>query len=338
MLVWLMAAESVLALDTKASYKTGDTGPAGGILFFVDEQCMEAAPAFTEFEANWYEAIERCKSFKVNGIGGWYLPTKEELTVMYMELKKKDIGDFSGDFYWSFSEFSDSEAWFKCFIDDFPPFIHDKGSTYSVRLVRALGDIEIPYNRDTTAPFGSRDNPYDWSTTAAQKANANIEVGSYVRTASGNVRQATTDEVQWAKGLAAPAAAAGSAAKPTVTKSSYQTGDTGPAGGTVFFCNGQRMEAAPASTEFGASWDYAVKRCKLLNVKGIGGWHLPTKEELNAMYEQLHKQGLGGFSNSWYWSSSESNITKAWFQDFDDGYQYDGAKYYEDSVRAVQAF
>ena len=36
------------------------------------------------------------------------------------------------------------------------------------------------------------------------------------------------------------------------------------------------------------------------------GWRMPTKDELIAMYEQLHKNGKGHFQNNgWYWSSTK---------------------------------
>jgi hypothetical protein len=121
----------------------------------------------------------------------------------------------------------------------------------------------------------------------------------------------------------------------------YDPGDTGPTGGIVFIVNDQRMEAAPASTEFKARWEDAIKRCESLKVKDIGGWHLPTKEELNAMYTELKKKGLGDFSNGWYWSSSSHEISRygTWFQSFDDGYQsHNDFTYIDRSVRAVRVF
>jgi len=113
----------------------------------------------------------------------------------------------------------------------------------------------------------------------------------------------------------------------------------GPAGGEIIVVDGKKLEVAPVFTEFMAHWSDAIARCKSLKVNGIGGWHLPTKEELDAMYQQLHKQGLGGFSDSWYWSSSEYGIYEAyeaWDHNFDDGHQLLNAKRYRLSVRAVR--
>jgi hypothetical protein len=159
----------------------------------------------------------------------------------------------------------------------------------------------------------------------------------------------------------------------------YKVGDFGPAGGYIFydkgvFSNGWRyLEAAPAEIEFTAAWgaygtyvagtntgvgfgkrntEIIVERlkalgesgkaaqvCVNLNFDGYKDWFLPSKDELNLMYTNLKQKGLGGFSNNWYWSSSQYGNNSAWLQRFSDGYQND---YYNknstDSVRAVRAF
>jgi hypothetical protein len=124
----------------------------------------------------------------------------------------------------------------------------------------------------------------------------------------------------------------------------YKVGDTGPAGGIICYADGTFcLEAAPADTEFKAAWEEAKSRCAALTVNGVNGWRLPTKTELNLMYFYLKKNGLGGFSDGYYWSSSESDSTNAWGQRFSDGYQYNGLNYFYTktdtySVRAVRAF
>jgi hypothetical protein len=67
-------------------------------------------------------------------------------------------------------------------------------------------------------------------------------------------------------------------------------------------------------------------------------WRLPNKDELNAMYENLHKKGLGGFAGYYYWSSSEYNADLAWLQYFFNGYQNNINKNYDTRVRGVRAF
>jgi len=92
------------------SYKIGDKGPAGGLVFFDKGdnsdgwQYLEAAPSEFEFEANWNSAKDMCKLLNINGITGWRLPTSEELNHMYYNLKQKGLGGFSGVSYWSSTE------------------------------------------------------------------------------------------------------------------------------------------------------------------------------------------------------------------------------------------
>ena len=50
-----------------------------------------------------------------------------------------------------------------------------------------------------------------------------------------------------------------------------------------------------------------------------GDWYLPSKVELNLLYNQ--KLVVGGLANYYYWSSTEANSHSAWGQYFPSGYQ-----------------
>tara|TARA_R110000868_G_C10606854_1_gene741026 strand:- start:247 stop:627 length:381 start_codon:yes stop_codon:yes gene_type:complete len=78
------------------------------------------------------------------------------------------------------------------------------------------------------------------------------------------------------------------------------------------------------------SWNEANKACANLG----DGWRLPTKEELNIIYE--NKNVVGGFANDYYWSSTEYDSNYAWFQNFNYGFQYNSNKNYTFYVRAVR--
>jgi len=70
-------------------------------------------------------------------------------------------------------------------------------------------------------------------------------------------------------------------------------------------------------------------------------WFLPSKDELNQMYQNLVKDKTGhGFSTSrYFWSSSQINYVDVWLQYFDDGAQYEMGKNYSNAyVRAIRAF
>ncbi|MBN1338807.1 MAG: DUF1566 domain-containing protein [Bacteroidales bacterium] len=83
----------------------------------------------------------------------------------------------------------------------------------------------------------------------------------------------------------------------------------------------------------------AARICDELALNGYSDWFLPSKDELNLMYQNLKAIGMGGFTDGYYWSSSECSSGSAWIQRFTSGYQYD---YYSKvnffHVRAVRAF
>ena len=90
--------------------------------------------------------------------------------------------------------------------------------------------------------------------------------------------------------------------------------------------------------------DYAARLCHELvykvNEEDVSGWFLPSRDELNLMYRNLHKKGLGSFAyyDYYYWSSSESSAGNAWRQYFVDGDQGYSSRRLAPRVRPVRAF
>ena len=82
----------------------------------------------------------------------------------------------------------------------------------------------------------------------------------------------------------------------------------------------------------------AADICANLSLGGYNDWFLPSKDELNLMYENLKLFGVGGFAGGGYWSSSEYGADSARGQDFYNGSQYNYGKDYYKRVRAVRAF
>jgi hypothetical protein len=78
----------------------------------------------------------------------------------------------------------------------------------------------------------------------------------------------------------------------------------------------------------------AIKACEKLG----SGWRLPTMEELQAMYEQLHKKGQGSFHSAGYYSSTKVGFLTAYNLNFDGGCVNWGNKYATKYVRAVRSF
>jgi len=81
---------------------------------------------------------------------------------------------------------------------------------------------------------------------------------------------------------------------------------------------------------------YAAGLARAYDGGGYDDWFLPSKNELYKLY--LNRDAIGGFNDSYYWSSSEYDAGNAWIQYFSHGYQ---DYYYKDTnyrVRAVRAF
>ncbi len=154
---------------------------------------------------------------------------------------------------------------------------------------------------------------------------------------------------------------------------SYAIGDTGPAGGIVFYITNyglSGLEAAPVdqSTSANAEWG-----CLGIEIAGADGtavgtgaqntadiltgcstsgiaakiadaymlgtyddWYLPSKDELNLLYQQ--RNVVGGFASGSYWSSSELGSNYAWTQGILNGVQGGSNKGFHLRVRAVRTF
>jgi len=153
--------------------------------------------------------------------------------------------------------------------------------------------------------------------------------------------------------------------------SSLAIGDTHQ-GGIIFYLdgNGGGLIAAPSDQSTGAEWGCfgtlisgadgtaigtgnqntidieagcttvgtAADICANYTDGTYSDWFLPSKDELNQMWLNLHLQGLGGFAYNYYWSSTEDGNYIAWRQSFGSGFQFNGSKSGTTNVRAVRAF
>lgn len=156
----------------------------------------------------------------------------------------------------------------------------------------------------------------------------------------------------------------------------FALGDTGIAGGTIFFDKGsysdgwRYLEAATEDFEI-INWGclamdipgtmdavgsgaantvlitskckeagIAARRCSDLVLNEYDDWFLPSKGELTLMYENLRKKGLGNLSGLVYWSSTQISIYDAIALDPSTGMQFSlnkmDARY--SFARAIRAF
>ena len=84
------------------------------------------------------------------------------------------------------------------------------------------------------------------------------------------------------------------------------------------------------------SGSYAASIARDYNGGGYTDWYLPSKDELNQLYQQ--QTAMGGFEGEYYWSSTEYDNNTAREQSFYDGSQNDSFKTSTYYVRAVRAF
>jgi hypothetical protein len=167
-----------------AEYSVGDVGPAGGLIFHVNPnyaadgwRYLEAAPFDQSAGAPWGcfriliagargavvgagrqntkdilaacaapgSAAALCANFSLNGIRGWFLPSTEELKLMYVNLKLAGLGDF-GDSgvidnhsYWSSTQRTADMADHLDFADNGRrQHYDDKDYPRRVRAIRAF--------------------------------------------------------------------------------------------------------------------------------------------------------------------------------------------------------
>jgi len=158
-------------------YSIGDIGPAKGLIFYDKGvfsngwRYLEAAPLETEFKVQWGgykqdlsgtspmigrgkqnteiiierlkllgdlgKAAQLCANLKFEGFSDWFLPSKEELVLMYKILKRNNLGNFYSDRYWSSTQFSKDQAYYINFKNGKDNMSH-KDQIRNVRAIRAF--------------------------------------------------------------------------------------------------------------------------------------------------------------------------------------------------------
>jgi hypothetical protein len=140
-------------------------------------------------------------------------------------------------------------------------------------------------------------------------------------------------------------------------------------GGVVFYVdgNGHGLIAATSDQSIGALWgcedtpittqnivgtglvnteaiyvtcqtaDIAARICYDLELNGYTDWYLPSKDELDLVYQ--NQAAIGGFNNGLYWSSSQYTNSTSYYKNFSNGnssFNFKEGYYYR--VRAIRSF
>jgi uncharacterized repeat protein (TIGR02543 family) len=160
-----------------AVYAIRDTGPAGGLIFYDKGiysdgwRYLEAAPSDESIHGlQWYNgtyttiatgtaigtgqanttnivtsqgagsyAAQWCNDLTIGGFSDWFLPSKDELNQMYLNLRVAGVGGFDNANYWSSSEIDATRAWAQYFrTDNDPPGVQQAVYKELDPLVRAV--------------------------------------------------------------------------------------------------------------------------------------------------------------------------------------------------------
>ncbi|MCL1827421.1 MAG: DUF1566 domain-containing protein [Candidatus Cloacimonetes bacterium] len=173
--------ESFSEVPPVEPYKIGDIGPAGGLIFydkgifsdgwrylesallqseagyawggygydiFGTETAVGTGKRNTEIIIAYLSEIEEyspaaqvCDYLYINGYTDWFLPSYDELTLMYENLALKGLGGFVtayNGFYWSSSQYSQYYALSLRFSDGWTHYWYPKYDTCYIRAARAF--------------------------------------------------------------------------------------------------------------------------------------------------------------------------------------------------------
>lgn len=166
--------EKAHAAINPEEYKIGATGPAGGLVFFdkgyVSDgwRYLEVAPLDQDGKVQWQNdddmdiptrsgfgggklnteliiaaqgsgnyAASLCSNLEFGGFSDWFLPSRDELAMIYANLRQADLGGFSSSPYWSSSQYDDYSAWKQNFSDGYQTDL-GKSNYIFVRACRAF--------------------------------------------------------------------------------------------------------------------------------------------------------------------------------------------------------
>lgn len=149
-------------------YGIGSTGPGGGSVFYITDgglHGLEAAASDQSTSSYWSSisslvgtstnigtgasntalmlalgsaaAAEACRDYRGGGFNDWFLPSKEELELMYLNLKLNGLGKFSTA-YWSSSEDTPANAWFQYFTTGAQTSESKISTPGAIRAIRAF--------------------------------------------------------------------------------------------------------------------------------------------------------------------------------------------------------
>lgn len=209
---------------------------------------------------------------------------------------------------------------------------HNLVAAFALAGAMALSPVSQALAGETSFTLGNGNTAMLQSGSTKVETDANGDVKVYV-SGNGNVTVYTCD---------------GITIRQTVNNATAPKVGDGLVDGTIYA--GNDFAATPANAPGLYTWADGKRYCENLEANGHDDWTLPTKDQLNHLYEKRNTGVFAGTFNErafstadWYWSFTEhaSNSSSAWNQRFTDGdddwNHKDGIELSVRCVRAVPA-
>lgn len=121
------------------NYKIGDTGPGGGIIYYIeDNRYYECTGLIGKTDLKG--AKKMCQEYRGGDYDDWYLPTSGDLKKIYQSLKSVGLSN-ADEYFWSSSLYFGSSGYpYVLRFSDGNDKSNDSYNTYCVRAVRAFND------------------------------------------------------------------------------------------------------------------------------------------------------------------------------------------------------
>jgi len=384
--------DSIDILNTTPLYQVGDIAE-GGIIFYVDETSERGLVLAEENIEGVYEwgcqgysifdtstnsglfcglnnsqaiynncsseniAAKVCLNYSLNDYQDWYLPSRDELYLMYLTVGKggldinNNLGGFDTNYsYWSSSELNLDGAWMIEFHTG-GGYPLNKNNLAFIRPIRAFGNWTMGCMAETACNYNSEATMADGSCEYAELGyDCDDNITEYVvgMEAEGGIVFYVDESGEF--GLVA--------AMEDLTE-----GATNPNGwgynGYEWGCFQNTVQGADGmaiGTGYQNTMDIVNQGCTSENdgitaaqaalnteISDYSDWYLPSRDELVEMYNTIVNGVFDDIVNfeiepDWYWSSSESNLNYSVIVAFDYGDVDTNVKQYTFRARAIRAF
>jgi hypothetical protein len=74
-------------------------------------------------------AANICRNYRGGYKDDWFLPSKEELDLIYTNINMIGLGNFQNSWYWSSTQYNQYTSWVQDFTSDYPP---NSGKQYNI--------------------------------------------------------------------------------------------------------------------------------------------------------------------------------------------------------------